>query len=85
MSTVMIGRDGRIWVLRYSRPREESGWLAFGSGGEFICHMARLPGEVWEFGADYVLLEGDSDLGAETVRMHSLTTPDARSDTATAP
>lgn len=85
MSTVMIGRDGRIWVLRYSRPREESGWLAFGSGGEFICHMARLPGEVWEFGADYVLLEGDSDLGAETVRMHSLTTPDARTDIATAP
>ena len=75
MSSVRIGRDGRIWVRQYDRPREDRGWLAFGSDGNFICHMAQLPGSVWEFGADYVLLLHRSDLGAQSVRMHSLTAP----------
>ena len=75
MSSVRIGRDGRIWVRQYDRPREERGWLAFGSDGRFLCHMAQLPGSVREFGADYVLLLHRSDLGAQTVRMHSLTAP----------
>ena len=75
ISGVRIGRDGRIWVRQYDRPRENRGWLAFGADGEFICHMAQPPGDIWEFGADYVLLLHESELGVETVRMHSLTSP----------
>ena len=75
ISSIRIGRDGRIWVRQYDRPREDRGWLGFGADGEFLCHMAQLPGDVWEFGADYVLLLHESELGAETVRMHSLTSP----------
>ncbi len=75
ISSVRIGRDGRIWVRQYDRPREDRGWLTFGADGKFICHMAQLPGDVWEFGADYVLLLHESEFGAETVRMHSLTSP----------
>ncbi len=75
MSSVRIGRDGRIWIRQYDRPREDRGWLAFGADGKFACHMAQLPGDVWEFGADYVLLLHRSELGLQTVRMHSLTSP----------
>ncbi|MCY4674421.1 MAG: hypothetical protein OXD43_11775 [Bacteroidetes bacterium] len=75
MSSVKIGRDGRIWIRQYDRPREDRGWLAFGADGKFACHMAQLPGDVWEFGADYVLLVHRSELGVQTVRMHSLTSP----------
>ena len=74
MSSVVIGRDGRIWIRQYDRPREDRGWLAFGADGEFICHMAQLPGSVWEFGADYVLLRHRSERGMETIRMHRLST-----------
>ncbi len=75
MSSVKIGRDGRIWIRQYDRPREDRAWLAFGADGKFACHMAQPPGDVWEFGADYVLLVHRSELGVETVRMHSLTLP----------
>ena len=75
ISSVRIGRDGRIWIRQYDRPREDRGWLAFGADGKFICHMTQLPGAVWEFGADYVLLLHRSDLGVQTARMHSLTSP----------
>ena len=75
IASIRIGRDGRIWVRQYDRPREDRGWLAFGAEGEFLCHMNQLPGAVWEFGADYVLLLHRSELGVQTVRMHSLTSP----------
>ncbi len=84
MSSVVIGRDGRIWVRLYDRPREDRGWLSFGADGEFICHLAQLPGSVWEFGADYVLLLHDSELGVETVRMHRLMYPDTPAGLASA-
>ena len=73
-SSVRIGRDGRIWIRQYDRPQEDRGWLAFAADGKFRCHMGQLPGNVWEFGADYVLLLHRSELGVQTVRMHSLTT-----------
>ena len=74
-SSVRIGRDGRIWIRQYDRPREDRGWLAFSTDGKFLCHMSQLPGAVREFGADYVLLLHRSELGVQTVRMHSLTSP----------
>jgi hypothetical protein len=75
MSSVKVGRDGRIWVRQYDRPREDGRWLAFGADGKFFCHMAQPPGDVWEFGADYVLLLHESEFGVETVRMHRLASP----------
>ena len=77
ISRIMIARDGRIWVRQYDRPREDRGWLAFGPGGEFFCHMAALPAEVWEIGADYVLLLGETELGIQTVEMYRLDIPDS--------
>ena len=73
ISTVKIGRDGRIWVKRSNLPSEERGWLAFGADGGFVCHLAAMPSYVWEFGKDYVLLE--SEEGTPTVRMHELKPP----------
>ena len=75
MSSVKVGRDGRIWVRQYNRPREDRGWLAFGADGKFFCHMAQPPGDVREFGADYVLLLHRSELGVQTARMHHLALP----------
>lgn len=76
ISAVMIGRDGRIWVRQYDRPREDRGWLAFGSDGRFLCHLAQLPGEVREFGADYILLLSETELGIQTVQMYRLDHPE---------
>ena len=75
LSWVKIGLDGRVWVRQYDRPREDRGWLAFNRDGEFVCHMATLPGPLEEFGDDYVLLLGESESGAETVRLHRLSGP----------
>ena len=72
LSWVIIGRNGRIWIRQYDRPREDRRWLAFDSDGEFVCHMAPLPASVEEFGEDYVILLGESEFGAETVQVHSL-------------
>ncbi len=75
ISTVVVGRDGRIWVRQYDRPREVGGWLAFEPGGQFLCHLAPLPGSTREFGSDYVLLLHESELGVQTVRLHRLDLP----------
>ena len=71
ISSVKIGRDGRIWINRSDLPGEERGWLAFEADGRFVCHLAEMPGITREFGADYVLVELEE--GAPTVRMHELT------------
>jgi len=76
ISAIMIGRDGRIWVGQYDRPREDRGWLAFEPDGRFLCHLpARVPGSVREFGADYVLLQRESELGVQSVHLHRLEVP----------
>ena len=75
ISTVMVGRDGRIWVRQYDRPREDRGWLAFNPDGQFFCHLTPPTGSVWEFGADYVLLRAETELGVQTVQLHRLELP----------
>ncbi len=77
ISQVRVDRDGRIWVRQYDRPREDRGWLAFGPDGEFFCHMAALPGSVWEIGADYVLLLSETELGVQTVQLFRLDHPES--------
>lgn len=78
ISSIRIGRDGRIWVSQYNRPRERRGWLAFDSDGGFLCHLpSRIPGSVREFGADYVLLQRESELGIHSLHVHRLEVPAA--------
>ena len=75
ISSVRVGRDGRIWVRQYDRPREDRGWLSFNAGGEFVCHLAQPPGSVWEFGSDYVLLLAQTELGIQMVRLYRMHLP----------
>ena len=75
ISSMMVGRDGRIWVRQYDRPREDRRWLSFSAGGEFVCHLAQPPGHVWEFGSDYVLLIAQTELGTQTVRLYRMHLP----------
>ena len=72
---VMIGRDGRIWVRQYDRPREDRAWLAFAPDGDFVCHLPQLPGSVREFGDDHVLLLSQSELGIQMLHLYSLHLP----------
>ena len=80
ISSVLVGRDGRLWVRPYRRPGTgTTRAMAFSSDGEFLCHLERL-GEaanfsVHEFGADYALGVSASDLGIETVVVHALHLP----------
>ena len=78
-SDLMLGRDGRLWVKRFAKPREESEWMAFGPEGGFVCRLA--PGSdvtPYEFGSDYMLALGLDDLGTERVVMYRLHARDNR-------
>ncbi|MDE2981067.1 MAG: hypothetical protein OXU74_07720 [Gemmatimonadota bacterium] len=73
-SDLMIGSDGRLWLKRYTRPREEPSWMAFQAGGDFYCHFR--PGlelTPLELGANYLLALRHDDLGVERVVMYDLT------------
>ena len=82
ISDLIASRDGRIWVRQYDRPREDRAWLGFSPAGDFLCHLAPLPGGVTEFGADYVLLQGETDMGIPTVRLYRLDVPEQSVDSA---
>ena len=76
-SDLMLGRDGRVWVKRFTKPRAEPEWMAFGPEGGFVCRLA--PGSnltPYEFGADYMLGLGLDDLGTERVLMYPLHPPE---------
>ena len=73
---LMIGRDGRVWVKRFARPREEVAWMAFSPDGIFSCHLAPGPDLTpYEFGVDYLLALDVDDLDTERVVMHRLDSP----------
>ena len=71
-----LGRDGRVWVLPYRRPRAEAPrWMAFDTDGRFLCHLEHSHSGLtdYEFGADYWLGVQADDLGVETVVVYRLT------------
>ena len=77
-SYVEIGRDGRVWVLPYRRPRAEATRLmGFDRDGGFLCHLEYSHSGLtaYEFGADYWLGVQADELGVETVVVYRLTTP----------
>ena len=78
---VEIGRNGRVWVQPYQRPRgERQGWMAFEPDGTFLCHLENYhPGlSTYEFGAGYWLGVHTDEVGVETVVVYRLTTPGDR-------
>lgn len=78
MSGVRIGRDGRLWVLPYQRPRADRvRWMAFEPDGAFLCHLesAQTGLATYEFGKDYWLGVHSDELGIQTAVMYPLHTP----------
>ena len=79
VSSVKVGRDGRVWVYPYRKPGAAAGgWWVFGTDGHFLCH---LPSAVrsftpYDFGADYLLGVHADELGVERVVMHELRLPE---------
>jgi len=77
-ASAMLGRDGRIWIREYARPRgpQTQRWVAFDADGHFQC-LATLPevDQVYEIGSDYMLALDRDDLGVERVVLHSLAGP----------
>ena len=78
MSSVMIGRDGRVWVLPYRKPRAEPPrWMAFEPDGDFLCHLDNPHSglSTYEFGADYWLGIHTGEFGIQRVMMYRLEPP----------
>ena len=74
-----IGRDGRVWVLPYQRPRaERQRWMGFDADGRFLCHLENSHDGLttYEFGADYWLGVHTDELGVETVVVYELAVPE---------
>ncbi len=71
---IMLGRDGRLWILPYQRPgQDRPNFMAFERDGTFLCHLTQPPSfNVWEFGADYALGVEVDELGVQTVAMYRL-------------
>jgi hypothetical protein len=72
-----LGRDGRIWVREFPRPRDppEHRWLGFAADGRFVCRLSTPRyDDILEFGADYVLTHERDSLGVERVRQYRLAT-----------
>ena len=74
---IKIGRDGTIWIQEYPRPGSPTTqvWTSFDSSGRIGCSVSLDASEVYEFGADYVLVEHRDDLGVERVQLYPLSPP----------
>ncbi len=76
VSSVQVGRGGRLWVYPYGKPGETVDWWGFGPDGEFQCRLPNPSGlTIHEFGADYLLGVHTDDLGVERVVMYELGLP----------
>ena len=79
-SSLVRGRDGRIWVRGYRHPAEESDdeWLIFGAEGELQCRLIIEPFEqLPEFGSDYILVMKRDELDVERIYLYALREPEA--------
>lgn len=74
-SYMMLGRDGHLWVLPYSKPGEEPrNFMAFEPDGTFSCHLvySHTGLNAYEIGADYWLGVHTDELGVQRVVMYRL-------------
>jgi hypothetical protein len=77
-STVIVGRDGRIWIREYPKPGEPDArrMIAFGADGRALCRATFPPfDEILEIGADYLLAQTEGEAGAERVQQFALRGP----------
>jgi hypothetical protein len=69
------GRDGRVWVREYLRDldREQQSWLSFSPEGHFECRL-EVPAfrQIFEIGADYMLVLHVDELDIERVQRYEL-------------
>ncbi len=73
---VRLGRDGRLWVYPYRKPREGADWWVFGPDGDFQCRLDHPAGvTIYEVAADYLLGVHTDELGVERVVMFELRLP----------
>ncbi|MXX56559.1 MAG: hypothetical protein F4X15_16755 [Gemmatimonadetes bacterium] len=76
VSSLRVGRDGRLWVYPYPRPGEGADWWIFGQDGDFQCRLEHPGGvTIYELGADYLLGVHIDELDVERVVMHELRLP----------
>ena len=76
VSSLRVGRDGRLWVYPYRRPGEEADWWIFGQDGDFQCRLDHPAGvTIYEVGADYLLGVHRDELDVERVVMYELRPP----------
>jgi len=77
-ASAMAGRDGRIWIREYPRPRLTAPprWIAFDAEGRFSCTVT-VPAvtQLLEFGADYLLTRDRDSVGVERVLQYSIAPP----------
>ena len=77
-SSVVIGRDGRIWVRGYPMPgaADNDEWLIFAPDGELQCRLsAERFQQMPDFGSDYILVMKRDDLGVERIHQYALGKP----------
>lgn len=75
VSAVMADREGRLWVRRYSRPRDkDQTWWGFDVAGSFICAVdLPLSFTAFDVGPDYWLGVAKDELEVEYVQLWSMT------------
>lgn len=74
-SRLALGLDGRLWVERYQPPFSGTPrqWMVFDTAGAMQGWVALPPrSDLYEAGADYVLLELVDSLGVESVAEYGL-------------
>ena len=78
LSSVSIGRDGRIWARSYRKPGVEGDneWLVFAPDGALDCKVQLRPfAAMHEFGSDYLMVLDRDDVGVERVLRYTLSSP----------
>ena len=75
MSSLRVGRDGRLWIREYQPPSDTTvrRWVAFARDGRFDCRLqAPRFADYLEFGSDYLLALDTDSLGVERVKQFTL-------------
>ena len=79
-SGLQLGSDGRVWIREHPRPdaAESQKWVGFDREGHFDCSVTVNVDQIYEFGADYLLVLHKDDLGLERVQLYDLEGPAQR-------
>ncbi|HRP07243.1 MAG TPA: hypothetical protein PLL69_02030 [Gemmatimonadales bacterium] len=71
VASLVVGRDGRIWVRSHSRAADSTAtWTAFSAEGRAECRMDLPRFSVSEFGSDYLMTHREDAQGMEVVEVY---------------